>query len=208
MGATPGEVSAMVGTRDERMRHLAHATWRVIADRGIAAVSVRSVAVEAGMAVGSLRHLFPTQQALLEFSGHLMLEQATARVTAIASQDHEDVVHQAQAVIAELMPFTPTTRREFEINLALIAETPRTPTLAGIRDAAHRDLLDLFRRLVSMVADRDVQSCDDDARRLLALVDGLSLHLLHQAEGEDARWARRIIASELTRLHEHGARDG
>ncbi|MBM4515014.1 TetR family transcriptional regulator [Rhodococcus hoagii] len=62
---------------------MAEAVWRIIAERGISAVSVRTVAAEAGMAVGSLRNLFSTQAELLEFSAELMVERAAARVTAI-----------------------------------------------------------------------------------------------------------------------------
>ncbi|NKS98836.1 TetR family transcriptional regulator [Rhodococcus hoagii] len=57
-----------VAPREERKARLAEAVWRIIAERGISAVSVRTVAAEAGMAVGSLRNLFSTQAELLEFS--------------------------------------------------------------------------------------------------------------------------------------------
>ncbi|MBM4481383.1 TetR family transcriptional regulator, partial [Rhodococcus hoagii] len=113
-----------VAPREERKARLAEAVWRIIAERGISAVSVRTVAAEAGMAVGSLRNLFSTQAELLEFSAELMVERAAARVTAITPS--ADAVAYALAAICELMPLTPETRREFEINVALIAETPHT----------------------------------------------------------------------------------
>lgn len=194
-------------SREERMERLAQATWRLIAERGITAVSVRTVAEEAGVAVGSLRHLFPTQAALLEFSAKLMLDRVTARVTGIASSSGADPVGHAEATIAELMPITPSTRREFEISLALIAETPSTPGLAEIRDDAHRDLLELFARIVAVLQESDgaSPSSEDEAKRLFALVDGVSLHLLHQAAGEDTAWAQRIVRDELVRIR-HGRR--
>ncbi len=138
-----------VAPREERKARLAEAVWRIIAERGISAVSVRTVAAEAGMAVGSLRNLFSTQAELLEFSAELMVERAAARVTAITPS--ADAVAYALAAICELMPLTPETRREFEINVALIAETPAHPGLARIRDHAHRQLLDLFTRIAAML---------------------------------------------------------
>lgn len=55
---------------DERREHLAQAVWTIIRERGIGAVSVRVVAAEAGVAVGSLRHVFPTRTELLQFSAN------------------------------------------------------------------------------------------------------------------------------------------
>lgn len=188
------------GPREERRARVAEATWRVIAERGIAAVSVRTVAAEAGMAVGSLRHLFPAQRELLEFSAELMIERATARVSAV--EPGPDAVDYALAVIAELMPLAPPTRREFEINIALIAETPANPGLARIRDDAHARLLDLFARIVAMLRGQDAptEAGERDARRLLALVDGLGLHLLHRSSGDDPSWALDLVREELVRI--------
>ena len=62
--------------RDRRKAQLAEAVWRIVVERGIGAVSVRAVAEEAGVAVGSLRHVFPTRAELLEFSAELMVQQS------------------------------------------------------------------------------------------------------------------------------------
>ncbi|MGF7123311.1 TetR/AcrR family transcriptional regulator [Rhodococcus sp. TAF43] len=189
-----------VAPREERKARLAEAVWRIIAERGITAVSVRTVATEAGMAVGSLRNLFSTQAELLEFSAELMVARAAARVTAIPPS--ADTVAYALAAIRELMPLTPQTRREFEINVALIAETPAHPGLARIRDHAHRQLLDLFTRIAAMLRDEAASSSASrtDGRRLLALADGLGMHLLHQRAGDDTDWALDIIRGELHRI--------
>lgn len=186
--------------REQRRQLVAEATWRVILDRGIGAVSVRTVAAEAGMAVGSLRNLFPSQTELLEFSAEHMIRQATERVGALPPL--ADPAEHALAVIRELIPLNAQTRREFELNIALIAETPAQPTLAGIRDRAHDALLDLFTRIVATLAGGDVRDepIRTQARRLLALVDGLGLHLLHQQAEADTEWAVSIIRDELARI--------
>lgn len=134
-------------SRELRKSRLAEATWRVILEQGIGAVSVRAVAAEAGVAVGALRHLFPTQSGLLDFSAELMLERATARIAALGPAS--DDIEFAMNVIQEVLPLTEQTRREFEINIALLAETPANPELAVIRDRAHRELYDLFTRIAT-----------------------------------------------------------
>ncbi|MDQ1128340.1 TetR/AcrR family transcriptional regulator [Microbacterium sp. SORGH_AS_0888] len=189
-----------LSSRTERRQHLAEATWRVILDRGIGAVSVRSVAAEAGVAVGSLRNLFPTQAELLEFSAEHMIRQASARVTAIAPDP--DPLTYAVAAIRELIPVSAQTRREFEVNIALIAETPAHPRLAAIRDEAHDRLLEFFVRLVAMLSGGEPQRPETAraARRLLALADGLGLHLLHRPSEESAEWAVDILREELASI--------
>ena len=192
--------------REERKARLAEATWRIILDQGIRAVSVRTVAAEAGMAAGSLRHLFPTQAELLEFSAELMVERATERVT--KTTPGADAVEYALAAIRHLLPLTTETRREFEINIALIAETPAHPRLARIRDHAHEQLRDLFTRIVSMLrAEEQIsETAQRDGRRLLALVDGLGLHLIQENTSRDAEWAITIIRDELIRIREADTR--
>lgn len=187
-------------TREERRARLAESTWQIILERGVSAVSVRSVATASGLATGSLRHLFPTQSALLEFSAELIVERATDRVSAI--EPSSDVLEYAREVIRQVMPFTPESRREFEVNIALIAETPAHPALARTRNHAHEQLLNLFVRISSMLRaeDEETRHARHDGRRLLALADGLGLHLLHQPVTADTGWALNIISDELTRI--------
>ncbi|RDV46735.1 hypothetical protein DOE76_01460 [Leifsonia sp. ku-ls] len=134
---------------DARRIQLAEATWRVIRERGVGAVSVRTIAAEAGVVVGSLRHVFPTRAELLEFSARLMIDRATERIAAI--EPTGDAVEDAIAVLRELLPLTADTRAELEVNLALIGETPALPQLAGLRDEADAALRALCAALVRRV---------------------------------------------------------
>ena len=182
--------------RDARKAQLAEAVWRVIVERGIGAVSVRTVAAEAGVAVGSLRHLFPTRTELLEFSAELMVDRATARILALPVGDPRE---HALDVLRQLLPLTPDSRAELEVNIALIAEAPALPGLARIRDEADRALagacLGLVERLAGRVADDALRQ---EALRLHALVDGLAVHLL--VRGGDPGWALAVLRDEVDRL--------
>jgi DNA-binding transcriptional regulator YbjK len=63
-----------------------HATLRVIADGGIAAVSNRRVAAEAGVALGSLTYHFPSQTELLRDTLLLYVEEEVARLNRLAAE--------------------------------------------------------------------------------------------------------------------------
>ena len=181
-----------------RKAQLAEAVWQVILDRGISAVSVRTVAEQAGLVVGSLRHVFPTRAELLSFASELMVRRATERVLATPWSD--DPQQYALDVIKRLLPLEPDSRAELEVNLALVAECPAQPSLGEIRDHAHEQLLEACARLVELLTGRPRDpELIVTARRLHAIVDGLALHLLH-GEHDDAEWALAIVRDELARI--------
>jgi AcrR family transcriptional regulator len=189
--------------RDKRKEQLAEAVWQVIRDRGIGAVSIRSVAAQAGVVVGSLRHVFPTRAELLRFSAELMTRRATERI--MATELSGDPRTDAMEIIKHLLPLNAESRAELEVNLALIAEAPAQPELIEIRDHVHQQLGELCVRLVGALAGPlDEASREDRARRLHALIDGLALHLLTRPPAEDPGWAIEILRREITDLARTG----
>ncbi len=185
--------------RDARKAQLAEAVWRIIVERGIGTVSVRAVAEEAGVVVGSLRHVFPTRAELLMFSAELMVKRATARILAIPRS--EDNQQYALEVARQFLPLTPDSRAELEVNVALIAETPALPALATIRDHAYQQMAEACTQLVEMLVERSRdRPIVQQSRHLHALIDGLAIHLLmHPPAGRNA-WAVDIVHDEIMRI--------
>jgi AcrR family transcriptional regulator len=184
---------------EKRKERLAEAVWTTIRERGIGAVSVRTVAAEAGVAVGSLRHVFPTRAELLRFSAELMVRRATDRV--LATPRSGDPVEDATALLLHMLPLEPDSRAELEVNIALIAESPALPEVVTIRDHAHHQLGVLCERVVAMLAAGVGEvAATREARRLHAIVDGIALHLLMEPEDADPGWAVEALHSEITRI--------
>ena len=185
--------------REARKAQLAEAVWQLVRDRGIGAVSVRSVAERAGVVVGSLRHVFPTRAELLRFSAELMVQRATARIRAVPRSGDDQ--QYALEVVKHLLPLEPDSRAELEVNIALIAESPALPELVHVRDLAHRELAEACTQLVEMLArrPRDPQ-LEQRGRRLHAIIDGLAIHLLMHPPSEDVGWALDIVRGELAEI--------
>ena len=183
---------------EERKKQLAEAVWQVILERGISAVSVRNVAEQAGIVVGSLRHVFPTRAELMKFSAELMVQRATERVLSVPPSDEPQ--QYALEIVRQLLPLEADSRAEFEVNLALATEVPALPELASIRDDAHQKLHGVALRLVELVSghSRGSEEVEVSAQRLHALIDGLAFHLLHRPVEDDPQWALDIIRAELT----------
>jgi AcrR family transcriptional regulator len=64
---------------DQRRSELALAVWTVIRRDGLQRASVRNVAREAGLSMGSLRHYFGSQSELLCFAMQLVGDRARCR---------------------------------------------------------------------------------------------------------------------------------
>lgn len=198
--------------RENRKALLAEAVWRIAQERGIGAVSVRSVAEQAGVVVGSLRHVFPTRAELLAFSAELMVQRATERIQAIPRSDDHQLY--ALLVLEQLLPLAADSRTELEVNIALIAEAPAQPELRTIRDDAQHRLEELCVQLVELLTSRPrSRHVVQQGRRLHALLDGLAIHLLSQphadtengATGDDTAaggWAVAILRDEISEIAE------
>ncbi|WP_306362890.1 TetR/AcrR family transcriptional regulator [Nocardia sp. CC227C] len=166
--------------QDQRRAEVAAAVWRLIVDSGVSAVSLRTVAAEAGIVLGSLRHSFPTKADLLAYSMQLVHTTVERRV-----RDHAgiaDPLDMVTAMLLELLPADDRRRTEMRVNVALIAESPAHPRLAELAERSQRAIADLCGQLCAdlaatghLHATRDPET---EAARLHAYIDGIALHEL------------------------------
>src|SRR3712207_1800224 len=103
----------------ERRADLAEAVWRVVRRHGLDGASVRAVAREAGLSMGSLRHYFGTQSELLIVAMRMVIERIELRVARLPARD--DPRQAAQSVLLELLPLDDERRAENEVWLAFTA---------------------------------------------------------------------------------------
>jgi AcrR family transcriptional regulator len=156
----------------ERRRELAEAVWRVIARDGPAEVSIRTVAAESGWSSGALRHYFATRGELLAFACEMVTARATERILALDPPGTPR--EQVGALLAETMPLDADRRVEASIAFSFLALGIGDPDLARVQRQQYAALYQLCRHLAAQLTDRG----DAVARRLHALVDGLSVQIL------------------------------
>ena len=173
-----------------RRAELAQALWRVVRRSGVHAVSVRSVAAEAGTSPSALRHYFRSQDDLLTFALTAVVEQVTARIVpqlpALRGRDG------ARHVLEQFLPLDEQRSVETAVYLAFIGRTPGSPGLQAIRDETDARALSAVRLAVQLLADACAvgagRDLDQEATRLYALLDGLALHgslMPHRYAAED-----------------------
>ncbi|WP_210649854.1 TetR/AcrR family transcriptional regulator [Nocardioides sp. SYSU D00065] len=192
---------------DERRQHLALAVWRVIAREGVGAVSVRTVAAEAGVSAGSLRHVLPTKSELLAAAMRLTIDRATARF--IGAAQGVATVERAVEWLSELLPLDEERRVEMEIQLALTAESAAHPGLRGIRDEGTAGLREACRSVLVDGAHEgvfpDFADLERETTRLHVLLDGLAFHLVGGSTVTTPEVAIDLLRSHLEQLRDSRA---
>ena len=181
----------------ERRDDLADATWRVIMRDGITGVSIRTVAAEAGLSTGSLRHVFPSKVDLLVYAMQLVNIRVTARVTAIMAEADAGDRGRVRAALLEFLPLDPGRRAEMEVNVALFAEA-HVEAIREVRDESAKKLRRACRHFLQRLGTNGPEGeLDDSAAALHALVDGLALHLLIDDSPSARKRTERILDAHL-----------
>lgn len=182
----------------QRREEIAAAAWRVILRNGVAGASVRTVAAEAGLSAGSVRHVFGTQSELLAFAMRLVFTRVGARVVPLSPG------RPAEEVAAELLPLDAERRAEMGVYVAMLTAANSEPGLREVRDEALEGMHNASRFVIALLegagglppeVDREYETV-----RLHALLDGLAAHLVWQAEDADTQWAHDVLVRHLRSL--------
>lgn len=187
---------------DARRREIVDALWRVVQRDGIAAVSVRSIAAEAGVSKASISHYFARQSDVLEFAVEENIRSVTDELVKL-DLDHCDVDVVVDALMI-IVPTTPARRQESQVWLALLSM--HAPDAASTRALTHLNvtvrvgLMVLLRALKTnglVHPERDILV---ECARLHALVDGLSLQALTDPSIMPPSQVRLLVRRQLADL--------
>lgn len=161
----------------ERRRELGGAVQRVIARDGVAEVSIRTVAAESGWSSGALRHYFATRDELLAFACEQVIEQVTARIAAMPTDG--PLLDVSRRILLETMPADPERHTEAAIAFGFLALGLGDPALAQVQRLHFDSMFELCVRIAAaLVPDAAEPGRRTLARRLHAVVDGLTVHVL------------------------------
>ncbi len=155
-----------VGHR-ERRAQIADALMRVAAEQGLDEVSLRHVAAEARVSAGMVQHYFRTKDEMMLFAMGRIAENVTGRLARDGS---------LRALLLQMLPLDEERRTEVQVSLAFVSYAMVRPSLgAGLRGQAGR----LRTHVAGRIRDAGIATDPDLAAvTLLALVDGLAIHVL------------------------------
>lgn len=188
---------------EQRRDELIAAVWRLIADEGLPAVTIRRVAERSGWSSGAVRHYLPTRQAILEAAAQRVGAEIETRIRAVPNEGPLEVL---VAVLSAVLPTDDRMREASVVWLAFVGQAAGPPAAgsAGVEDIGgivYRDLNRLLVGLLEQLAASgftvdggpDVAACE-----LQALVDGLTVHVLLGRVEPDA--AQRVLRAAVGRL--------
>ncbi|MFG3529928.1 TetR/AcrR family transcriptional regulator [Streptomyces sp. NPDC047917] len=175
-----------------RREAIARALWRVVEQRGVAHLTMRVVAQEAGISLGQLQHYFASRAAMLSFAMDFASEQTSLRVEQglerLGDRPHpRDVL---RLTLAEMLPLHADARATSRMSAAYVLEALHDE---AVHEQARRALVQgraLVEQLVRRsVADGYIGSDRDPAAEtnlLLALTGFTPLIELNVIDPQDA----------------------
>lgn len=183
---------------EQRRDELIAAVWRLIADEGLPAVTIRRVAERSGWSSGAVRHYLPTRQAILEAAAQRVGAEIETRIRAVPNEGPLEVL------VAVLSAVLPTDDRMREASVVWLAFVGQAAGEAGVEDIGGIVYRDLNRLLVGLLEQLAASGFTVDggpevaACELQALVDGLTVHVLLGRVEPDA--AQRVLRAAVGRL--------
>ncbi|MEJ2890706.1 TetR/AcrR family transcriptional regulator [Actinomycetospora aeridis] len=163
------------GTDDPRDR-LDAAVTALIAEEGLAGVSVRKVAARAGVSVGMVQHHHPTKRDMLAAAAEAVSRSFAARTErAVTGLPPREALRE---LCRQLLPLDAARADEGRVWLAFVAAAAVDDDLAARHTRGWRELEDLLAELVARCR-HDGDDIDDADRAhaagLLATLDGLAV---------------------------------
>jgi AcrR family transcriptional regulator len=187
---------------EARRRAVAEAVFRVVRRNGVEQASLRNVAEEAGLAVGSVRHYFADHDELLRFAFEELADRVERRVMARVAQVRSAATpalrRQAVAdLLAELLPMDADRRDESAIWLAFTSAARTRPLLRPHARRSHQGMRELIGKVLESAGVADVAL---ETERLAALLDGLAVNGVLQPDLTTPDVMRAVLDRHLTSL--------
>jgi TetR/AcrR family transcriptional repressor of bet genes len=154
---------------EARRAEVAAAVWRIVARKGVDAITVRGVAAETGMSTSVVSHYFADKDDLVRLAFHLVVERASTRAA------QAEAGGRARALLVSALPLDDEQRTEARIWFSLLGLAIARPELAADQRrtyAAWRTAVAGALRDEGLDPRRDAES---EAAALIALVDGLTV---------------------------------
>jgi AcrR family transcriptional regulator len=170
---------------EQRRWEIVYALWLVIAQHGIEGVSLRHVAAEAGVSMGRIQHYFGTKEALVLAGCTALVQSAHGGYQETAdAAPRERLLH----VVSQQIPRDDVGRTGVSVWYAYVAKSINDPAVRQVLAEARRGAEEECVRLIladgageagpGPGGDDAGPAALEQARRLLALADGLTLRVL------------------------------
>ncbi|MBB2506210.1 TetR/AcrR family transcriptional regulator [Amycolatopsis echigonensis] len=195
---------------ERRRAHIADAVLRLAAKGGLHAVSLRAVAAESGLNIGSVRHYFDSQHELMRFAMRTTIDRTTARLVerreqmgSLSELPPDKAVDQLTEFLSELLPLDERRRTEVTVLVEFLMAARADPGLDDLAREAVQGTVTLARRILDAQARSgrfEPKDPEVEAPRLAALLDGIAFRAVLQPDLTSAEECVAILRAHLAEL--------
>jgi TetR/AcrR family transcriptional regulator, transcriptional repressor of bet genes len=182
---------------------LTDALMRVIVKHGLDAVSIRSVARETGVSIGTVQYHFATKDELLLAAYRRAIEQVTSRARSLAAQASSPGAY-VRSLLRELLPLDERREAELRVALAFTARSVHSARLTELYTHGYSALVDAVAGALRWAVERGEAAAEvkprRDATQAVALADGLAWHRLCAPSALTADATAAALDAHLDRL--------
>ncbi|TQR47163.1 TetR/AcrR family transcriptional regulator [Paenibacillus popilliae] len=187
---------------EKRKRLVAEAAIRVIQREGLDNATVRNVAAEAGLSVGSMRHYFSTQVELFSFCMNIFRQQVEERLSAIVFDGR--ILPSLLMLLMQFLPIDEDRRVEMEAWLSFTSKTLTHSELQHLSNELNDGIYYVTKYVIDQLLEKNLAKpeldYDMEVEKLYALLDGLALHLILQPQRLQVERVERILNEHLHSL--------
>lgn len=188
----------------ERRQRIFEAVFDVVVESGIGQVTLRAVADAAGLAIGSVRHYFPSRDELIGAASDEIIDRITARIAAHRDRldGNVDRLAIAEDMLCELLPLTQRTSREVLVWLEIVTSGRTDPVLSASADRLFTGTRSLAAVIVMHAELASKAESALETERLAAMIDGLALRASLHPDQLPPAVARSVVRRHLQQLRE------
>ncbi|MEU8682680.1 TetR/AcrR family transcriptional regulator [Streptomyces sp. NPDC048611] len=197
--------------REARRREVVDALLRVAVRDGLQRASLRAVADEARLNIGSVRHYFAGQEELMCFAMRSMVdrvgERLRRRIDELGDLDGLSgprIRRFAVELLSELLPLDDARRAEVTVLVDFSAAARTDPTLDGLAHETAVATRTLVRRILTRLDSagglRPGLSVETETERLTSLLDGLGFTAVLRPEVLDATACAAVLRAHVDDL--------
>ena len=187
---------------EQRRQQVIEAAFRLVIADGIEGVSLRKVADESGLNIGSVRHYFDGHHDLLTAAaeeagnrmGRRLAEHPVKRLRGLRGDAALDAL---QALVETVMPVDDARRAETIIVVELVIASRTRPVFRAMSERMGTDLSAVMRDALDAL---DLPDPDLAAAQLVAVVGGLTMDAVTPHGGLSADRVREILRAQLRLL--------
>jgi AcrR family transcriptional regulator len=189
---------------ENQKKMIAEAALRIIHSNGMANVTVRNVATEAGLSLGAMRYYFPKQEHLFIFCMNFVRDKTAERFRNLSYPPSDPPLDHVKKILFQMLPLDDERKLYLTVWLSFLSESLNMPELQPLCRHMYEDLHEIIRKSVQLLFDFGIVRPDIDfpfeVERLYALVDGLCLHCLTDSAEETLSAADSVLTRHLEKL--------